>query len=127
MLLLENKENVFAFFDEKDTLFQIMVSGAFRSKAEFQNQVVKQMLKSEVLNLDSNAIVVPVSASEITVHIVQEGLFIVKYSCFKDSEIIEDPIVNSMQFIENENIPVSNDPFTIDEIPYIFEIDKVGK
>lgn len=126
VLLFESDENVFAFFNEKNTLFQIIISGDFKSKAEFQDQVVEQIPKSEVLNLDPNAIVAPVSSLEITAHIVQEGLFIVKYSRFKEGKIIEDPIVDSVQFIENESISVSNDPFIRDEIPYIFEIDKVG-
>lgn len=124
VLLLEDGGNAFAFFDQKDTLIRVMVFDCFKSKIEFQNQVAEGMPKSEVLNLDSNTIIAPVSALEITVHIVQEGIFVLKYSRFRDGEIIEDPIVTSIQFIENESISTNDDPFIRDEIPFIFALDK---
>ncbi len=124
VLLLEGGGNAFAFFNKKDTLNRVMVFDCFKSKIEFQNQVAEEMPKSEVLNLDSNTIIAPVSALEITVHIVQEGIFVLKYSRFRDGEIIEDPIVTSIQFIENESISTNDDPFIRDEIPFIFELDK---
>ena len=126
VLLLEDGGNAFAFFNEKNLLIRVMVVDNFKSKIEFQNQVVEQMPKSEVLNLDSNTHITPVSALEITAHIVQEGIFIVKYSRFRDGEIIEDPIVASIQFIENESISTNEDQFIRDEIPFIFEFDKAS-
>lgn len=127
VLLLEDGGNAFAFFNDKNTLVRVMVLDSFKSKVEFQNQVVEQMPKSEVLNLDSNTIIAPVSAIEITAHIVQEGIFVVKYSRFRDGEIIEDPVVTSIQFIENESISTNEDPFIRDEIPFIFEFDKASE
>ena len=127
VLLLEDGGNAFAFFNEKNLLIHVMVSNSFKSKIEFQNQVVEQMPKSEVLNFDSNSIIAPVSALEITAHIVQEGIFIVKYSRFRDGKIIEDPIVTSIQFVENESILTNEDPFIRDEIPFIFEFDKASE
>lgn len=127
VLLLEDGGNAFAFFNKKDTLNRVMVFDCFKSKIEFQNQVAEEMPKSEVLNLDSNTIIAPVSALEITAHIVQEGIFVLKYSRFRDGEIIEDPIVTSIQFIENESISTNDDPFIRDEIPFILELDKASK
>ena len=127
VLLLEGGGNAFAFFNKKDILIRVMAFDCFKSKIEFQNQVVKKMPKSEVMNLDSNTIITPISALEITAHIVQEGVFVLKYSRFRDGEIIEDPIVTSIQFIENESISTNDDPFIRDEIPFIFEYDKVSK
>ena len=126
VLLLEDGGNAFAFFNKNNTLIRVMVFDSFKSKIEFQSQVVEQMPKSDVLNLDSNTIVAPVSTLEITAHIVQEGIFVVKYSRFRDGKIIEDPIVTSIQFIENEIIATNEDPFIRNEIPFIFEFDKVG-
>ena len=126
VLLVEDGGNAFVFFNEKNTLIRVMVLDSFKSKMEFQNQVVEHMPKSEVLKVDSNTIIAPVSALEITAHIVQEGVFIVKYSRFRDGEIIEDPIVTSIQFIENESISTNEDPFIRDEIPFIFEFDKAS-
>ena len=104
-----------------------MISDGFKSKEEFQNQVVKQMKKSEVVNFDSNTIFAPVSAIEITAHIVQEGIFIVKYSRFLNGKIIEEPIVTSIEFVENERISTNDDLFIRDGIPFILEIDKECK
>ena len=127
VLLLEDGGNAFAFFNEKNSLIRVMVSDSFKSKIEFQNQVVEQLPKSEVLSFDSNTIILPVSALEITAHIVQEGIFIVKYSRFRDGEIIEDPIVTSIQFIDNDSISKNKDPLVRDQIPFIFEFDKASE
>ena len=126
VILLEDGGNAFAFFNEKNSLIRVMVFDNFKSKIEFQNHVVEQMPKSVVLNWDTNTLITPVSALEITAHIVQEGIFIVKYSRFRDGEIIEDPIVTSIQFIENESISTNEDLFIRDEIPFIFEFDKTS-
>lgn len=126
VLLLEDDRNVFVFFNKEDTLTHIIVSNGFKSKIEFQNQVTEQTPQSEVLNFDSNTIVVPISAVEITAHIVQEGVCIVKYSRFLNGKIIEDPIVISVEFVENQSISTAEDPFIRDEIPFVFEFDKTG-
>ena len=124
VLLLEDGRNVFAFFDEENTLKRVMAFDRFRSKEEFQNRVVEQTPQSEVLNWDLNAIMAPVSALEITAHIVQEGVFVVKYSRFRNGEIIEDPIVTSIKFLDNESLAAGEDPLIQSEIPYILPMDK---
>ena len=63
----------------------------------------------------------------MTVHIVQEGVCIVKYLRFTDGEILENPTVASIEFVENESVAVCEDPFIRNEIPFILAIDKVGK
>ena len=126
VLLLEDDRNAFAFFNQQNTLTQVLISNGFKSKNEFQNYVTEKMPKSEVLKFDTNTINMPISAVEITTHIVQEGLFVVKYARF-DEGVIEDPIVESISFIENEAILESDDSFLRDEIPYILEIDKVSE
>ena len=126
VLLLENEGNAFVFFNEENSLIHVLSLTEFKRRTDFQNQVEKQMTESEVLHLDPNAIPLPVSALEVTAHIVQEGIFIVEYSRIKDGELLEDPIVSSIQFIENETVLTSEDPFIRYEIPFIFELDKVS-
>lgn len=121
VLLLEDDSNAFVFFDEEDTLIRIIISKGFKSKNEFQNQVIEQMPKSEVLSFDTNTIIAPVSAIDITAHIVQEGICIVKYSRSAGGEILADPIVTSVKFFDNESIATCEDPFIRNEIPFIFE------
>ena len=127
VLLLEDDSNAFVFFNEEDTLIRIIISKGFKSKNEFQNQVIEQMPKSEVLSFDTNTIIAPVSAIDITAHIVQEGICIVKYSRSAGGEILADPIVTSVKFFDNESIATCEDPFIRNEIPFIFEVDKVSE
>lgn len=127
VLLLEDERNAFVFFNKENILNRVMISDGFKSKVEFQNHVTEQMPKSEVLNFDLNTIFVPVSAVDITVHIVQEGAFIVKYTRFVDGKSIEDPVVSSIEFIENKSLSTNTDAFIRDQIPFVFEIDKVCK
>lgn len=127
VLLLEDDSNAFIFFNEEDTLIRIIISKGFKSKNEFQNQVIEQMPKSEVLSFDTNTIIAPVSAIDITAHIVQEGICIVKYSRSAGGEILADPIVTSVKFFDNESIATCEDPFIRNEIPFIFEVDKVSE
>ena len=127
VLLLEDDSNAFVFFNEEDTLIRIIISKGFKSKNEFQNQVIEQMPKSEVLSFDTNTIIAPVSAIDITAHIVQEGVCIVKYSRSAGGEILADPIVTSVKFFDNESIATCEDPFIRNEIPFIFEVDKVSE
>lgn len=124
VLMLEDGRYAFVFFNKKNILVRVMVVDDFKSKIEFQKQVVEQMHKSEVLNWDSNTIIAPISAAEITVHIVQEGIFIVKYSRFRDGVIMEDPIITAIQFIENDSISTSEDPFIREVVPFVFDFDK---
>ena len=127
VLLLEDDSNAFVFFNEEDTLIRIIISKGFKSKNEFQNQVIEQMPKSEVLSFDTNTIIAPVSAIDITAHIVQEGICIVKYSRSAGGEILADPIVTSVKFFDNESIATCEDPFIRNEIPFLFEVDKVSE
>lgn len=127
VLLLEDGRNAFAFFNEENVLTIVMAVNEFKSKEEFYSQVLEHKSKSDVLNFDPNTILSSVSAVEITAHIVQEGICIVKYSRFLDGKLIEDPIVSSVEFIENESISTNEDFFIRDEIPFIFEIDKVNE
>lgn len=127
VLLLKEGGNAFAFFNEKNVLVRVMAFDSFKSEKEFRSQVVEQMPESDVLKFDSNAIMAPVSAIEMTAHIVQEGIFIVKYSRIVDGKMLEDPIVTSIQFIDNESIPNNEDPLVKDEIPFIWGFDKTSE
>ncbi|NLL63653.1 MAG: hypothetical protein GX241_05365 [Ruminococcaceae bacterium] len=126
VLLLEDGSNAFLFFNAEDKLVGVMVANGFKSKDEFYAYVSEQKSESEVLRLDPNTIMAPCSAVSITAHIVQEGICIVKYSRFSDGKKLTDPIVTSVDFIENESISTSEDSFVRDVVPFILELDKVS-
>ena len=124
VLLVEEGGNAFVFFDKEDVLWLVLIYDGFKSKKEFQSQVVEQMPESEVLKFDSNAIMTPISAVELAIYIVQEGVFVIQYSRLTDGEMLEDPIVTSIRFLDNDSIQKSEDPFVRYVIPFIFEFDK---
>ena len=124
VLLVEEGGNAFVLFNKEDVLRHVLIYDGFKSKKEFQSQVVEQMPESEVLKFDSNAIMTPISAVELAIYIVQEGVFVIQYSRHTDGEMLEDPIVTSIRFLDNDSIQKSEDPFVRYIIPFIWEFDK---
>ena len=124
ILLLEDEENAFVFFNEESVLTHVITTNGFIGKEEFIARVREQKRKSAVLEGDPNAFFYPVSAIECTAHIVQEGVCIVRYTRLMNGVIVKDPIVSSIDFIENGKIPTHKDDFIKDEIPYILDMDK---
>ncbi len=125
VLLLEDGSNAFVFFDEENILYHIMVSNGFQSKEAFCALVMEQLPKNEVMNVDLNRISLPISALELTVHFVQEGICIVEYSQIEDGKLTDNPIVSSVDFISNESLLENEDPFIRLCVPFIFENDKM--
>lgn len=125
VLLLEDESNVYAFFNNENILFKVMIAKEFKGKAEFLQHIVEGIPKSSVLDFDSNTIFLSAASGDITAHIVQEGVFIVRYLRFLDGKTVADPIVSSIEFIENEDMSMSEDPFIVNDIPFIFEFDKI--
>lgn len=125
ILSLEDGNEAFVFFGEDNMLDSIMIVNRFKTQEEFNIQLLERKYKSEVLNLDSNAILTKLSAVDMTVHIVQEGVCIIKYSRFSDGQVIKDPIITSVEFIENEALITNDDLYIKNEIPFVWEIDKI--
>lgn len=126
VLLLDEGGNAFIFFDKENTLVSVILLNSVKSKTEFENQIKERMTQKEVLNFDSNIFLSPISAIEISIHFVKEGIFIVEYSRYEDGKVIEDPVFVSLTFIGNENIPTHEDFFIRDVIPFIYEFDKMS-
>lgn len=124
ILLLRDNKRAFAFFSAEGTMTNILLVERFISKTEFLYNVVENMSKSEVLRFDPSAINSPISAIDITAHIVIEGVFIVKYDRVLNGAVLEDPIVTSIEFFSNENIKSTEDPFIHALVPFIHEYDK---
>lgn len=124
VLIQEDNKNVFVFINKERQIVSVMVVDEFKTKNDFYDQVFEGMTKSTMLLLDSNTILTPISSVEMTAHLVQEGIFIVKYSRFLDGELITDPIVSSVEFVENKDISTNDDVFIKEGIPFVLEIDK---
>ena len=85
------------------------------------------MTKEIMLTFEANTILLPVSSVDMTAHIVQEGIYIIKYSRFDDGKMMSDPVIEDVEFVENENISNNDDTLIRDEIPFILEIDKISE
>lgn len=127
ILLQEDDKKVFVFINNEDILTNVIIVDKFKTKEEFQLHVSEQMSENDVLSFEPNTILSPISSVELTVHYVQEGIYIIKYSRFLDGEIMENPIISSMEFVPNESISTSEDVFVRDEIPFILEADKLSE
>lgn len=126
VLLQEDGKSVYIFIDENLEIVNALVVSNFLTKEDFEFHIHEQMTKNDVLSYHSDAILLPISAVEITAHIVQEGIFIVKYSRVVNGAIINSPVVSSIEFIANQEIPKSNDELIRTVIPFIMEIDKTA-
>lgn len=124
VLLLEDGENAYAFFNSENLLVRVLITSGFQTKSQFQSQVAEQMPMSEVLHLDQNSILLPVSAVSSTAHLVREGVFLINYTRIREGEILADPIVASIKFLDNESLAASEDPLIQSEIPYLLPMDK---
>lgn len=125
VLLLEDGSNAYVFFDEGNTFVDLIVVGEFKSISDFAELAEKHATISEIRAFDPNTILMPISAVSTTVHIVKEGLCIVKYSRLINNRLIEVPIIDSIDLIANIDIPTNG--LCIDfSIPYILELDKNG-
>lgn len=125
LLSLKDKSEAYVFFDEEDALTDIMVFNGFKSKIEFQSQLVVQKSLSEITGLDPNTVFLQSSSVALTAHIVKEGVFVVKYAREEDGESLDDPIIISALFIENAALKDHSDPQIKGSVPFIFELDKV--
>ena len=125
ILSLEDGNEAFVFFGEDNMLDSIMIVNGFKTQEEFNMQLLERKYKSEVLNLDSNTILTNLSTVDMTVHIVQEGIFIIKYSRFSDGQVTNEPIITSVEFIENDALITNDDLYIKNNIPFVLEIDKI--
>jgi len=134
----EDGKQVFCFFDERDILFQVMVYDGFASKSEFDKLLMERATLGEVLRFDPNWIETMTYGAvgiEATIHIVQEGICVVRY---RDPDWSRTRSANkyieyktfhavSMLFVENEQLTSEEWAKWFTVVPQILEIDKVDK
>lgn len=85
---------------------------------------MKITTESEVLSLDPNTILLPFSSVDITAHLVQEGIVLVRYTRMSEDGLLPAPIVESVNFFENQRISKSND-LILSNVPYTLELDRI--
>lgn len=126
VLLQNNGMRVFVFMDENMDLFNIFVTDEIKSKSEYAFIEAGITTESQVIAFDENTFFLPVSAMNITVHIVQEGVLVIRYRRMDDETgiLLDNPIVDSISFYSSSEFPLKNDSVINSNVPYILEIDR---
>lgn len=126
ILLSEMDEKLFVFFDA-----DFKVTGSYYVKDDFLNEddfasVQTGITQSSLIfEMDQNRIFYPFNTDFETGHITKEGLVIISYNRMGDEEILNDPVVESIEFYNNDEIlKMREDNFFIQFMPYILPIDK---
>lgn len=123
VLKQEDQKNVFVFFNSENKLNDILIIDIFKKENEIKEKLTIGLTKNEVLSLDPNTVFLSVSAINMSAHMVEEGIFIVKYSSLEKGNFLQDSIVSSVEFIKNEDILLEDSDVNY-IVPLILPIDK---
>jgi hypothetical protein len=124
-ILKQNDESiVFVFINHDLEIIRLLKVHGFKSKSDFDFIVPKETKKSAIIALDSNAISYPISSFDVTGHILKDGLLIVRYNRIVDGMLLNDSVVDSVEFIDNAESSKVTDDFWVKNTPYILPIDK---
>lgn len=126
MVHIEGGTSAFAFFDHTDVMTSLIIKkDKFLTKDNFYNLISEINTKTQVMQMDPDTIALPISSVELSAHIVQEGVVIIRYSRFVNGINNYNPLILDISFIKNEDIP-NNDDFLVREcVPFIYGIDKM--
>ncbi len=126
VLRQDNGKEVFVFiyeFNNELKARNLMVVDEFKSKEEFEKGISSLTTMSEMLAFDSNGIPMAGSAVSRTLHYVKEGAFMIRYLRNIDGKHLSEPIVDSIEFIDNEKVMACEVPHKYD-FPIIMDMDK---
>ena len=126
VLLQTDGSTVFVFMDGQLHLTQLLRYPSFYTKNEFEKKCLNNLGISiaEMDAIDPNTLAMPTSAIIQTAHIVQEGIVIVTYRTVFDGKVLKEPILDSVEFLDNATIATQEKQYELQRIPYILEIDK---
>lgn len=119
-------KRVFIFMDADMKLYNMLVFSSIKEKKEYDFLELGKTTESEVLRFDTTAVSLPVSSINCTVHIVQEGVFVISYDRLEvnTGTLLNDPVVKSFVFFENDDFPLNDNEMINLNVPYILEADK---
>lgn len=116
LVLSDDNTQGFAFFNEKDALWNFIRVDRFKTKAEFEHYVTVGMPRRDVRAYTSAISPSPYSLFSEDAFLVQEGVFIVRYAT-------KDFTVETLFWISNEEL-LADDGWLLNYIPYIYPEDK---
>lgn len=126
VFLQNDGKRVFVFMDEKMKLNNMLVIENIKGKEEYNFLKAGKTTEREVLEHDKNTVSLPISAVACTAHIVQEGLLVITYDRLDTNAgtLLNDPVVKSIEFFENDDFPLNDNEMINLNVPYILEKDK---
>lgn len=126
VFLQNDGKHVFAFMDKEMKLYKILIIEDIKEREDYNFLEPGKTTESEILEYDENTVLLPVSSITSTAHIVQEGLIIITYDRFDTNTetLLDDPVVKSTIFLNNDDLPLENDEMINLNVPYILPIDK---
>ena len=124
LLFQDDGKKVFVFINDSLELRDVLVVDNFKTKKDFDFIISKQESATidEIVEFDSNTILLPISSVNLTVHMVEEGLLCIEYKRNESKELT----VDNLSFIDNKEMEKDITLASL-SAPYILEIDKVGK
>lgn len=127
ILLQDDGRRAFVFMDEEMKLNEVLLIGNMKEKEEFSFIEPGRTTEDEIVSMDENAILLPVSSVTSTAHIVREGLLVITYNRLEEEKqmLFDDPLVNAVVFYANESFPLEDNEMINKNVPYILPIDRV--
>ncbi len=121
ILRQDNGKEAYVFINEKGKVYGMLVIDDFKKKEEFERNISVGMTRDELFAFDATSSGIPVSAVEMTAHLVEEGAFVVRYKREFGEELLNEKtsVIESIEFIDNEELKTSEPSFY-----YVLEIDK---
>ena len=116
LVLADDSTQGFAFFNEKDALWNFIRVDRFKTKAEFEQHVTVGMPERDVHAYTSAVSPSPYSVFPEDAFLVQEGVFIVRYAT-------NDFTVEALFWVSNEEL-LADDGWLLNYIPCIDPEDK---
>ena len=116
----------YVFIDEKFKLYDLFVVDEFKTKDEFLSLLCNKTNINSIIEIDPNTVYFPISAMDMTAHIVKEGIVIIKYNRLVDGKISEPSSIDSIEFISNDDLSAEDHEFIAVSVPHILEIDKIS-
>ena len=127
VLLQDDGRRAFVFMDEEMKLNEVLLIGNMKEKEEFSFIEPGRTTEDEIVSMDENAILLPVSSVTSTAHVVREGLLVITYNRLDEEKqmFLDDPLVNAVVFYANESFPLEDNEMINKNVPYILPIDRV--
>lgn len=126
VLFQDDGSSVFVFFDNQMVISNILSYKVFLTTEDFKTFENNRTTLSQIIEFDDSWISSPLSLITQTAHIIQEGIVIITYTNLEDGSLVEDGIIDKIEFVDNQTLEANSGELYHSYVPYILEIDKTS-